>query len=36
MVIALELFYTGLLILASLAIGYTSIVVLYNLFRGQR
>jgi hypothetical protein len=36
MVIALELFFTGLLILASLAIGYTSIVVLYNLFRGQR
>jgi hypothetical protein len=36
MVIALELFYTGLLILASLAIGYTAIVVLYNLFRGQR
>jgi len=36
MVIALELFFTGLLILASLAIGYTSIVVIYNLFRGQR
>jgi hypothetical protein len=36
MVIALELFFTGLLILASLAIGFTSIVVLYNLFRGQR
>ena len=36
MVIALELFFTGLLILACLAIGYTSIVVLYNLFRGQR
>ena len=36
MVIALELFFTGLLILVSLAIGYTSIVVLYNLFRGQR
>ena len=36
MVIALELFFTGLLVLASLAIGYTSIVVLYNLFRGQR
>ena len=36
MVNALELFFTGLLILASLAIGYTSIVVLYNLFRGQR
>ena len=36
MVIALELFFTGLLILASLAIGFTSIVVLYNLFRAQR
>ena len=36
MVIALELFFTGLLVLASLAIGFTSIVVLYNLFRGQR
>jgi hypothetical protein len=36
MVIALELFFTGLLILASLAIGFTSVVVLYNLFRGQR
>ena len=36
MVIALELFFTGLLILASLAIAFTSVVVLYNLFRGQR
>jgi hypothetical protein len=36
MVIALELFFTGLLVLASLAIGFTSIVVLYNLYRGQR
>jgi len=36
MLLALELFYVGLLVLASLAIGYISIVVLYNLFRGQR
>lgn len=36
MVIALELFFTGLLILATLAIAYTSVVVLYNLYRGQR
>ena len=36
MIVALELFFTGLLVLASLAIGCTSIVVLYNLFRGQR
>ncbi len=33
--IALELFYTGLLVLATLAIGAISVVVLYNLFRGQ-
>jgi hypothetical protein len=36
MLLALELFYIGLLLLASLAIGWTSLVVLYNLFRGQR
>jgi len=35
-ILALELFFTGLLILATLAITGTSIVVLYNLFRGQR
>ena len=34
--LALELFFVGLLILATLAIGFVSIVVLYNLFRGQR
>jgi hypothetical protein len=34
--LALELFFVGLLVLASLAIGFVSIVVLYNLFRGQR
>ena len=36
MLLALELFYIGLLVLASLAIGYISVVVLYNLYRGQR
>jgi hypothetical protein len=36
MILALELFFTGLLILASLAIAATAGVVLYNLFRGQR
>jgi len=36
MLLALELFYIGLLILASLAIGYISVVVVYNLYRGQR
>ncbi|PJJ73061.1 hypothetical protein CLV46_2643 [Diaminobutyricimonas aerilata] len=36
MLLALELFYVGLLGLASLAIGWVSLVVLYNLFRGQR
>lgn len=34
--VALELFFVGLLILAGLAIGFISVVVLYNLFRGQR
>jgi len=36
MLLALELFYVGLLILASLAIGFVSVVVLFNLYRGQR
>lgn len=36
MLLALEIFYLGLLGLASLAIGWVSLVVLYNLFRGQR
>lgn len=36
MYLALELFFIGLLVLAGLAIGATSLVVLYNLFRGQR
>lgn len=36
MLLALELFFVGLLVLATLSIGYISIVVLYNLFRGQR
>jgi hypothetical protein len=34
--LALELFFVGLLILATLAIGFVSVVVLYNLFKGQR
>jgi hypothetical protein len=34
--VALELFFVGLLGLATLAIGFTSVVVLWNLFRGQR
>jgi hypothetical protein len=34
--VALELFYVGLLGLASLAIAFVSGVVLLNLFRGQR
>lgn len=36
MIFALELFFVGLLGLATLAIAYVSVVVLYNLFRGQR
>jgi hypothetical protein len=34
--VALELFFVGLLGLASLAIAFVSGVVLLNLFRGQR
>ena len=33
--LALELFFIGLLLLATLAIGFISVVVLYNLFKGQ-
>ncbi len=36
MLLALELFYVGLLVLATLAIGYISVVVVYNLYKGQR
>ncbi len=36
MLLALELFFIGLLILATLSIGFISVVVVYNLFRGQR
>lgn len=36
MLFALELFFLGLLGLASLAIAFVSGVVLVNLFRGQR
>lgn len=34
--LALELFFVALLGVATLAIGFVSIVVLVNLFRGQR
>ena len=34
--LALELTFVGLLGLATLAIGYVSVVVVYNLFRGAR
>jgi hypothetical protein len=34
--VALELFFVGLLALASLAIAFVSVVVLTNLYRGQR
>lgn len=34
--VALELFFTGLLGLASLAIAFVSVTVLVNLYRGQR
>ncbi len=36
MILALELFYIGLLGLAGLAIAFVAVVVLRNLFRGQR
>lgn len=36
MMLALELVFVGLLGLAVLAIGFVSIVVVYNLYRGQR
>jgi hypothetical protein len=36
MMLALELFFIGLLGLATLAIAFVAVVVLYNLFRGQR
>ncbi len=35
MLLALELFFVGLLVLATLSIGFVSVVVLYNLYRGQ-
>ncbi|TDT64162.1 hypothetical protein EDF20_1652 [Frigoribacterium sp. PhB116] len=34
--LALEIFYIGLLGLASLAIAFVSVVVLVKLFKGQR
>ena len=34
--LALEVFYIGLLGLATLAIGFDSVVVLLKLFKGQR
>lgn len=34
--LALELFFLGLLLLASIAIVFVSVVVIKNLFRGQR
>jgi len=36
MILALELFYIGLLGLAALAIAFVAVVVLRNLYRGQR
>jgi hypothetical protein len=36
MYLGLEIFFVGLLILATLAIGYVSVVVIFNLFKGQR
>lgn len=36
MVVALELTFVGLLVLAVIAIGFVSLTVLVNLFKGQR
>lgn len=36
MLLAIELLFVGLLVLASLAIGYISVLVVYNLYKGQR
>lgn len=36
MIFAAEIFFTGLLILASLAIASISFLVLYKLFKGQK
>ena len=36
MILGVELFYIGLLSLASLAIAFVGVVVVVNLFRGQR
>jgi hypothetical protein len=36
MYLGLEIFFIGLLILATLAIGYVSVLVVFNLFKGQR
>lgn len=36
MLLAIEIFFTGLLVLASLAIGGVSALVLYKLFKGQK
>ena len=36
MLLAIELFFIGLLIMAVLAIGGISALVLYKLFKGQR
>lgn len=35
MILGLELFFVGLLVLASLGIAYVAAVTIYNLFRGQ-
>lgn len=36
MILAIEIFFTGLLVLASLAIVGVSALVIYKLFKGQK
>jgi len=36
MLLAIEIFFIGLLVLAGIAIGWVSFIVLKNLYEGQR
>jgi hypothetical protein len=36
MLLAIEIFFTGLLVLATIAIGAISALVVFRLFKGQR
>jgi hypothetical protein len=36
MLLAIEIFFVGLLVLAGIAIGWVSFIVLKNIYKGQR